>query len=85
MLLLLSYGSFDCKKLNINHGHVHCGKLYRQRGLLAGLNAELVDKAGNLYACLFGEVRDKTVVYYLPPILYGVSVIMEFIMPDAYS
>ena len=49
-------GSLDCQKLNIDVGHVHCGALNGQSADMAGVNSVAVDKAGNLNACLCGQV-----------------------------
>ena len=60
MFLLLGDGGFDGQQLHVDLRHVHRGKLYRKRGLRAGLDAGAVHETSHFHASFARQVRDQT-------------------------
>ena len=58
MLTLLGYSRLDGEELNVDVGHIHSRALNGKTSDVSRLDSELVNKAGNLYAGICGQVVD---------------------------
>ena len=83
--LFTGEGCIHSKLMDTDLPQIERSKLMRQSTDVAGLNATLVGKAGNLNAAICREVINQTGVHYVAAEEYGVPVSSALMMPEAYS